>query len=521
MIKLRDYLADEPFTIETDQQPARNIHLNRSSTNRRVNNWKLQLQDYDIIEIKHKPGTRNCDADYMSRHPLINTEENSDELDGVCVVMTRSKTKQQIMKDVLPSTPSSTTTSTFSYAKQLSPLDPHRLKCQQDKDKEIQEIIHQIMDQTNDHYSIVNGIVNKQLRNGKYVPFIPVTLRNEVLHSFHDHPTAGHFGRDKTWHRLKDRCFWPNIRQDVIHYIQSCSACTQYNIRRYKAPGQMQLIEPPGEVFDLVQMDFTGPFTRSINGNRYVISLTDYLSKYVISKAVPNDSAATAAEFFIDICLEFGPPHQLQTDRGSHFTSMIFEEITQRVGCTHTVSTPYHPQSQGVIERFNATFKQQLAKYTNEHCDDWDDYLKTVVSSYNSAVHQVTRFAPFQIFHKRKPVSIFDPARRRVTIPRVNDYWNYFLRFEKIYIDQVRRNIRQQQQLTKLRYDRNRPKIQFGIGKKVFIIKQGMRPAFGELYEGPYTIIKQLGPATFDVIDMDDKLKRVHSSQLKPFLERE
>jgi hypothetical protein len=133
----------------------------------------------------------------------------------------------------------------------------------------------------------------------------------------------------------------------------------------------------------------------------------------------------------------------------------------------------------------------------------------------------VTRFAPFQIFHKRKPVSIFDPARRRVTIPRVNDYWDYFLRFEKIYIDQVQRNIRQQQQQTKLRYDRNRPKIQFGIGKKVFIIKQGMRPAFGELYEGPYTIIKQLGPATFDVIDMDDKLKRVHSSQLKPFLERE
>ena len=81
--KLRDYLADESFTIETDQQPARNIHLNLSSTNRRVNNWKLQLQDYDIIEIKHKPGTRNCDADYMSRHPLINKEEPNDELDGM------------------------------------------------------------------------------------------------------------------------------------------------------------------------------------------------------------------------------------------------------------------------------------------------------------------------------------------------------------------------------------------------------------------------------------------------------
>jgi hypothetical protein len=283
----------------------------------------------------------------------------------------------------------------------------------------------------------------------------------------------------------------------------------------------MQLIEPSGEVFDLVQMDFTGPFRQSTNGNRYVISLTDYLSKYVISKAVSDDSATTAAEFFVDISLQFGPPHQLQTDRGSHFTSIVFEQIAKKLGCVHTVSTPYHPQSQGVIERFNATFKQQLAKYTNEHYDDWDDYLQTVVASYNSAVHQVTQFTPFQIFHKRKPVSVFDPARKHITIPRVNDYWNYFLQFEKIYMVQVRRNIRHQQLQTKRRFDRNRPNIQFVIGQQVFLIKPGMHPAFGELYDGPYTIIKQLGPQTFDVVDIYDKVKRVHSSQLKPFIERE
>ncbi|CAF4872353.1 unnamed protein product, partial [Rotaria magnacalcarata] len=138
--KLRDYLADESFIIETDQQPARNIHLNRSSTNRRVNNWKLQLQDYDIIEIKHKPGTRNCDADYMSRHPLINIEETNDELEGICVaIMTRSKTKQQTTTaDDIPTTTSSNTSSTSFYSKQLSPLDPSRLKHEQHSDPDIQ-----------------------------------------------------------------------------------------------------------------------------------------------------------------------------------------------------------------------------------------------------------------------------------------------------------------------------------------------------------------------------------------------
>ncbi|CAF1582956.1 unnamed protein product [Didymodactylos carnosus] len=202
----------------------------------------------------------------------------------------------------------------------------------------------------------------------------------------------------------------------------------------------------------------------------------------------------------------------MQTDRGTHFTAAIFDAVAKRLECVHTVSTPYHPQSQGVIERFNATFKQQLAKYTNEHYDDWDDYLRTTVSSYNSSVHQVTRFTPFQIFHKRKSVSIFEPIRRKVTIPRVNDYWDYFLRFEKVYMDHTRHNIRQNQQYAKRRYDSNRPNIQFTLKQPVFIIKPGMHPAFRELYEGPYKITKQLGPATFDVIDIHDRVKRVHSS---------
>ncbi|CAF2513077.1 unnamed protein product [Rotaria sp. Silwood2] len=106
--KLRDYLADESFTFETDQQSARKIHLNRSSTNRKVNNWKLQLQDYDIIAIKHEPETRNCDADYMSRHPLI-SEEVNDEFD-----------------DFSSTTPSFSTSSTPFRLKMLSPLYPHR-----------------------------------------------------------------------------------------------------------------------------------------------------------------------------------------------------------------------------------------------------------------------------------------------------------------------------------------------------------------------------------------------------------
>jgi len=145
-----------------------------------------------------------CDADYMSRHPLINKEENNEELDGVCVVMTRSKTKQQITKDSPSNTSPSTTASSFVYSNQLSPLDPRRLKKEQHGDPEIQQIINEMNGNSNDCYSMHNGILKRKLQNGKYVPMIPLVLRKEILRSFHDHPTAGHFGRDKTWYRIKD-----------------------------------------------------------------------------------------------------------------------------------------------------------------------------------------------------------------------------------------------------------------------------------------------------------------------------
>jgi transposase InsO family protein len=283
----------------------------------------------------------------------------------------------------------------------------------------------------------------------------------------------------------------------------------------------MQIIETPGEVFDLVQMDFTGPLPTSIHGNRYVISLTDYLSKYVISKAVANDSAATAAEFLVETSLEFGPPQQIQTDRGTHFTAQVFEGVSKKLGCKHTISTPYHPQSQGVVERFNSTFKQQLSKYINEHHDDWDEYLKIVITAYNSSIHQTTLFTPFQVFHKRKPISVFDPVKRKIMMSNVNDYWNHFVRSERFYLDQIQHIIRREQERMKRRYDRNRPDISFRIGENVFIARPGIRPTFSQLYEGPFTISKQLGPQTFDVVDTEGRTKRTHSSQMKPFVERD
>jgi transposase InsO family protein len=145
-------------------------------------------------------------------------------------------------------------------------------------------------------------------------------------------------------------------------------------------------------------MDFWGPMAASDDGNRYVLVLTDNLSKYVIVDAFPDCSAKTAAKFFVEkFILVHGAPERLITDNGTHFKKTLMETITQSINIKHAFSTSYHPQTNGQVERFNATFATQLAKYCNKEKYDWDVFLQQVVNAYNTGIHATTRFAPYEL----------------------------------------------------------------------------------------------------------------------------
>ncbi|CAF4518038.1 unnamed protein product, partial [Rotaria sp. Silwood2] len=86
--------------------------------------------------------------------------------------------------------------------------------------------------------------------------------------------------------------------KDINNYIKSCILCAQFNPRRQKNPGTLRAIKPPDGVWQLVSMDFHGPITPTTQrGNKYIISLTDVLSKFVVTKAVRDNTAQTAVRF--------------------------------------------------------------------------------------------------------------------------------------------------------------------------------------------------------------------------------
>ncbi len=399
------YLRGKEFILETDHEPLVNL-TNKEQFNKRCDRWRLKLAEYRF-QVKHIQGKKNNMADYLSRSPVDKAEDEIDERINytskstqteasfvsinnklippkITTAITRAQAKlQQQTEKIQPTTSEDNTNSELiqrgkeandkpaaSVAgedpNRIIPFDMEDLRKRQEEDMVVQGIKKNI--KKHRHYVIEDGILlRRQTPPLPSVPFVPVgRIRADILKIYHDAPGNGaHFGRDKTSRKIQERYFWPTMMADIKNHLDSCLPCAQNNHRRQKSPEKLKPIPPPEGIWRLLSMDFHGPITpTSGRGNRYIIALTDILSKFVITKAVRDCTATTAANFLInDVILKYGTPTCILTDNGTHFTAQIMNNLFQRLGVTHLYSTVYHPQTNGQIERFNATMDGKIADY--------------------------------------------------------------------------------------------------------------------------------------------------------------
>ena len=185
-----------------------------------------------------------------------------------------------------------------------------------------------------------------------------------LLKACHDDPMCGgHFSLDRTYHKLKAHYSWPNMIDSIKQYIKSCSLCQQYNVSRQKKPGRLRSVPPPDGPFQAIGIDYCGPLPRTPSENRYVLVITDYFTRHVVAISLPNCSATTtAAALFNEYFCRFGVPCMIISDQGSHFCNQLMTNMSSLIGYNHIFSTAYHPQTNGIVERFNSTFIQQISK---------------------------------------------------------------------------------------------------------------------------------------------------------------
>jgi len=559
----RHYLHGHHFLVESDHKPLESF-TTKSQSNDKCERWRLKLQSYDFT-IRHIAGESNTVADFLSRSPV---DPASSDLDyaspptftstgtqttydpsgatiipsSINVVVTRSRTKQPVKPDHAANTTSVTTSSPPPSSTTSSPPpssshinDPQInftgdllvLKDAQQLDPTTQNIIQNLHRPPYIHsYIFSDGILMHQEPNCKPVPYVPPgSIRADIMKIYHDTPANGaHFGRDKTIRKIKTRYYWNNMCSDITNYIKSCLRCNQNNPIRRKPDGHLKPIEPPEGVWQLLAMDFHGPISpTSRRGNKYIISLTDILSKFVIAKAVRDCTADTAARFLQEeVICKYGTPKCILTDNGTHFTSNMMEQLLKRVGIVHLYSTPYHPQTNGQIERFNSTMDSKIASLSNSSRSDWDDQLPYVVFNYNTSCHSTTNTIPFELMYGRSPVLPCDPQNPMVSLQIDSQHFQKLHQHISSLTDRARDHLTSAQQLYKSRFDTHRSNPSYTINDIVLIKSFRHRHKFDIRHEGPYRIVQRLANKTYMVqhVHLHHLVRQVTVDSIIPLFSR-
>ena len=153
----------------------------------------------------------------------------------------------------------------------------------------------------------------------------------------------------------------------------------------------------------MVGMDLVGPLKETEDGYKYVLTLTDYFTKFVDLFPLKSKSAEEVCRAVQSFIYRWGPPEKILSDRGKEFVNKMNEALAHQYDIQRLVTSAYHPQCNGLDERTNQTLKNRLAKLVNEKQNDWNHYLEQVAYSIRTQRQASTKFSPFFLMFNRQP----------------------------------------------------------------------------------------------------------------------
>ena len=176
-----------------------------------------------------------------------------------------------------------------------------------------------------------------------YALVIPPSLVSEILKGVHDSPFCGHLGVTRTETRIRQRLYWPGIRNSVVNYIKHCPVCQKRKSPTTLSKAPLQTIDV-GQPFSFWALDFMGPIVETSRGNKYILVVIDHFTKWCEAFPTMDQKASTVAQTLISkVFSHFGPPTILHSDQGANFESNLMHEICDFMGIPKTRTTAYHP----------------------------------------------------------------------------------------------------------------------------------------------------------------------------------
>ncbi|KAL5491524.1 hypothetical protein EMCRGX_G016826 [Ephydatia muelleri] len=303
------------------------------------------------------------------------------------------------------------------------------------------------------------------------------------------------------------------VTKDIEIMISTCDLCQRNSQKLSIAPPELFPV-PVHSPWHHVGIDFVGPISpKTTSGNSYILTLCDYFTKWVEAVALPTKEASGIASSLFKIFMKMGLPAVITTDQGSEFKNQLNDEMMKILNIKHHLITAYHPQSNGLVERFNQSLQNMLRKCIQEKKEKWDDYLDTCTFAYNTSRHESTKFTPFEIMFGRKAILPLDldagvhqgPCNEaEVTICSQETEIQQKESQHKALLEEVQKNIISAQKKQKEQYDKKHSKAVFysagtHVLKKDFRKKKRKGGKLDFPWVGPYLITRSLGKGFYEL----------------------
>ena len=287
----------------------------------------------------------------------------------------------------------------------------------------------------------------------------------------------------------------------------------------------MPIIDTP---FRRVAVDLVGPIEpRTVRGNRYILTLVDYATRYPEAIPLKNIETTTIAEALVEIFSRVGVPQEILSDRGSQFTSGLFAEVSKLLSMRQLFTTPYHPAGNGLVERFNGTLKLMLKRMCAEKPNEWDRYIGALLFAYREAPQASLGFSPFELIYGRTvrgPLALLkDMWTGETREEQTQSTYEYVFDLQNRLRDTcqlAQENLRKASRQQKLYYDKKSRDRKIEVGDKVLLLLPTDRNKLLLHWKGPFEVVGKHGTCDYQ-IDLAGTVKTFHANLLKVYVSRD
>ncbi|KAE8179705.1 hypothetical protein CF328_g9391, partial [Tilletia controversa] len=237
---------------------------------------------------------------------------------------------------------------------------------------------------------------------------VPKQILEQLIHEYHKSIRAAHPSAERTHGMMKDHIFAHGLAQHVATHVRTCYECQANKVPRHKPYGELQPIVTENEVFHTLGMDFITGVPKTELGHNSILNVVCKYSRYAIfiPGCITDTAEQVATRFLNHVYPISGLPKAIISDRDTRFTSAFWSRLLASLDIKMAMSTAFHAQTDGLVERINGQLETMLRHYVAIDQHDWDTKLPSLAMAYNSQRQSSTTFSPYRLVFNREP-SVF------------------------------------------------------------------------------------------------------------------